>query len=97
MRHPCHRKQWLWITVATLLMMGGRLAVGGEPEPKNQSAQELREFKQQLEGYESGPQHPTPRERSLEAELAVMHNRAIEAEAALAECQSEVTTLKAAK
>jgi len=91
----CHLKQWVWIIVATGVLMVGRVAVGNEP---NDEA-ELRILVEQMQAYgepTGDPQHPTPRERSLEADLAVMHDRAVTAEAALATCQAEVTTLKEA-
>ena len=43
---------------------------------------------------DAGPQHPTPKERSLEADLAAMQHRAVVAEEALATCRSEVATLR---
>jgi|TARA_R110000824_G_scaffold63518_11_gene166981 hypothetical protein len=90
------RWQWFAIVCTTLALMIGRLAAG---EPGDESNAELQAFKEQMQAYgepAGDPQHPTPRERSLEADLAVMHDRAVTAEAALATCQAEVTTLKEA-
>ncbi len=97
MNKHCHWKQWMWITFATIALMVGRIAVGGEPSDE----EDLRALVEQMQAYGTEstdqPQHPTPRERSLEADLAVMHDRAVTAEAALATCQAEVATLKATK
>jgi hypothetical protein len=95
MQPLCHWKQWALIAFATTCLMVGRVAAGDDPA---QSEDELRALMQQMEAYQmntdAGPQHPSPRERSLEADLAVMHDRAVTAEAALEECQAEVATLK---
>jgi hypothetical protein len=88
-------KHWIAIVCTTLALMGGRLAAG---EPSESDA-DLQAFKEQMQAYgepTGEPQHPTSRERSLEADLAVMHDRAVTAEAALATCQAEVATLKEA-
>lgn len=95
MKPLCHWKQWALIAFATTCLMVGRVAAGDDPV---QDEAELRALMQQMEAYQTGeepaPRHPSPRERSLEADLAVMHDRAITAESALTECQTEVASLK---
>tara|TARA_B100001939_G_scaffold200734_1_gene172551 strand:+ start:490 stop:810 length:321 start_codon:yes stop_codon:yes gene_type:complete len=103
MKPACCWKQWATIAFATLILMIGRVAIGDTP-PKDDEA-DLRQLMEQMEAYQNeapvivpapdaGPQHPTPRERSLEADLAEMQHRAVMAEEALATCQSEVASLR---
>lgn len=85
-----------------VLLMAGPMAVGQEP---NEEEEDLRVLMQQMEAYQTqvstaglsdgGPQHPTPKERALEAALAEMQHRAVVAEEALASCRSEAASLKA--
>lgn len=101
MRPLCCWKQWAAIAFTTLILMFARIAIGETPKGNDDEA-ELRELMQQMEAYQNvavesadaGPRHPTPRERSLEAELAVMHDRAVAAEGALKTCKTELESLK---
>ena len=86
------------IYIAAVMIGTCAITVAVADDPDDAYLTELEVLQQQLEAVQEGsqPQHPTSKERALEAALAEMQDRAVRAEEALATCQAEVATLKAA-
>lgn len=89
-------RRFIYIGVVMLGACAITVAAAGDPDDAYLT--ELEALQQQIQAAQEGsqPQHPTSKERALEAQLAVMQDRAVKAEDALATCQAEVTALKAA-